>query len=442
MKSEWREVSLGDVALVNPEVITSAYPYERIEYIDISSVGVGEVGLAQSLNRKEAPSRAQRVVRDGDVILSTVRPNRRSFAFLKQVTPNTIASTGFAVLRAKEKVADSRFIYCCIFDQAFTDYLESRMDGSAYPAVSASAVSEAKIQLPPLAEQKAIARILGSLDDKIELNRRMNATLEHMAQTLFRAWFVDFEPVKAKMRPSPQPSPSKGEGAAPSSLFSPRDGAAPSSLPSPFEGEGLGVRDIAALFPSEWESSTRLIPKGWEVGVVSDLADVTGGKQLHASQISDSGAVPVYGGNGIMGFTTQSNANPFAINFGRVGAYCGNFYWSHKSSWINNNASLVKQKDEKDFCFVLFSLRQIDINSIKKGAAQPFVSNGDIAAQKIVIPSQDILQRFNETALPLLQRIGLNNDESQTLARLRDALLPRLVSGALRVPDAMREVEV
>ncbi len=200
MASEWREVKLGEVVSINTDSIGNDWPFSHIKYIDISSVGEGAIiEPAQILSLDEAPSRAKRLVKEGDSVLSTVRPGRRSMFFAKQPEPDWVVSTGFAVLRARREFIEPRYLYACIFDKAFTEFLVKREKGAAYPAVLPEDIADAVIKLPPLPEQRAIAHILGTLDDKIELNRRMSETLEQMARALFKAWFVDFEPVRAKM---------------------------------------------------------------------------------------------------------------------------------------------------------------------------------------------------------------------------------------------------
>jgi type I restriction enzyme S subunit len=118
--------------------------------------------------------------------------------FVSNPGDDWVVSTGFAVLRPNIQFVIPRFLYACVFDQAFTDYLVTREKGAAYPAVSPEDIANAEIPLPPLIEQRAIACILGALDDKIELNRQLNRTLEEMARAIFKSWFVDFDPVRAK----------------------------------------------------------------------------------------------------------------------------------------------------------------------------------------------------------------------------------------------------
>ena len=251
-----------------------------------------------------------------------------------------------------------------------------------------------------LTEQLAIAHILGTLDDKIELNRRMNATLEALARALFRSWFVDFDPVRAKM-----------------------------------EGRDTGLpKDIADLFPARMvDSEEAEMPEGWRQVPVGDLAAVKGGKQLPKGRFVENGPVPVFGGAGLMGHTNTHNAEGYVIAVGRVGAYCGQFFACRGRAWINNNASHVSQYERIPGEWLFLTLQHLNIDLVKKGAAQPFVSNSDLAAMKVVKPSQAVLVAFQMLSEPLSRRSAQIKNATRTLARLRDALLPKLVSGELRV---------
>ena len=278
-------------------------------------------------------------------------------------------------------------------------------DKAAVPGVNRNHLHEAVVSIPPVPVQRQIAAFLGALDERITLLRETNATLEAIAQALFKSWFVDFDPVRAKM-----------EGRAP---------------------EGMDDA-TAALFPDALEE-TELgpVPRGWRVGIVSDLAKIKGGKQLEKSSFSDGFHNPVFGGAGVMGYTDLSNADGLVITVGRVGAYCGQFFWHFGRAWVNNNASRIDPTHDGHGLWLYQWLQQADIESIKKGAAQPFVSNSDISAMKLVIPTDEAIRLFVGTAEALYERMQQNNFQAQTLATLRDTLLPRLISGQLRVPEAI-----
>ncbi|MCG2778638.1 MAG: restriction endonuclease subunit S, partial [Desulfobacterales bacterium] len=183
--------SLGEVISINPSSIGKDYPHQEIQYVDISSVSSGVLNGMAVHNIDDAPSRAKRSVKEGDTILSTVRPNRRSFLFIKNPPENIVVSTGFAVLRASDKI-EPGFLYYTVTNQPFTDYLTANAKGAAYPAVDTETIARAEIRVPPFPTQRKIASILSAYDDLIENNLRRIKVLEEMAQAIYREWFVKF----------------------------------------------------------------------------------------------------------------------------------------------------------------------------------------------------------------------------------------------------------
>jgi len=193
------------------------------------------------------------------------------------------------------------------------------------------------------------------------------------------------------------------------------------------------------LFPDRLvESELGEIPEGWSMRPLGDFADLQGGKQLEKNRIVPNGEIPVFGGAGVMGYTETYNADGFVIAVGRVGAYCGQFFSHRGKAWINNNASLIRQKKEDFGEWLFLSLRHADIDAIKKGAAQPFVSNSDLSKLPLVWPGEKVVESFSLFIVPLLREQEDANRESKFLAQLRDTLLPKLISGELRVHDAER----
>lgn len=141
-----------------------------------------------------------------------------------------------------------------------------------------------------------------------------------------------------------------------------------------------------------------------------------------------------------MGFTDEHNADGFVISVGRVGAYCGQFFSHRGKAWINNNASLIRQFEGVSGEWLFQSLRHADIEVIKKGAAQPFVSNTDVGNMPIIWPGERVVSRFADVAVPLMLRMEHNDAEASTLATTRDFLLPKLMSGEVRVKNAEKLV--
>jgi type I restriction enzyme S subunit len=275
-------------------------------------------------------------------------------------------------------------------------------------------------QLPiPYPSRKAREDILSvfvPLDDKIELNRRMNETLEAMAQAIFRDWFVDFGPVRRKLAGVTDPVAIMG-------------GLMP---------DAARAAELGGLFPDALNEDG--LPFAWPKRCVTDVATVTGGKQLDKAEIQDFGPNPVFGGGGVMGFSTRSNADDFVITVGRVGAYCGQFFCHRGPAWVNNNASLIRPNAGVSAEWLLLNLRATDIDSIKRGAAQPFVSKGDVG--KIELSgSETVASAFAEIVGPFFLAREQRDSENRTLAETRDYLLPRLMSGAVGVGEALEKVE-
>jgi type I restriction enzyme S subunit len=336
-----------------------------------------------------------------------------------------VASTGFAVLRAKKGLVP-RFLYYLVGDQVFTDYLVAHADGSAYPAVNARVFAEAEVLLPPLPKQRAIAHILGTLDDKIELNRRLSATLEEMARALFKAWFVDFEPVRAKLA-GREPASAPGELAA---LFPSR--LVPSELGEIPEGWKTGtLAEFVELNPESWSESTA--PQ--EIEYV-DLANTKWGTiestATYAWQDAPSRARRVLRpGDTIIGTVRPGNGSyAYILQGGLTGS--------------TGFAALRPRVPELREYVYLASTPSDNIQRLAHladGAAYPAVRPEAVTATAAIRTTAPILQGFSEMTRPFTQQISGNTREAHTLAALRDALLPRLISGELRVEDAERWVE-
>ena len=315
-------------------------------------------------------------------------------------------NSGMVILRPDQEKIIPRFLEFFLRSELFASQVKSLTSGSAQPQLPIRDLRQVEIPIPPLTEQREIASILGALDDKIELNRRIAATLEAMARALYRSWFVDFDPVKAK-----------AEGLAPAFM----DEATAALFPDRFGDDGL--------------------PEGWDLNEIDSLCTIKGGKQLTKDRFVDNGAFPVFGGAGQMGMTNEFNADGFVITVGRVGAYCGNFVSHRGKAWVNNNASLIQPFQQIPPEFLFLALQALDLSSIKKGAAQPFISNGDLKKLTTTIPDAPVLDAFNEKARVFQLRTEALQSENRTLATLRDTLLPKLMSGELRVGEARDQIE-
>jgi len=304
---------------------------------------------------------------------------------------------------------DERFAYYFLKQFDFRGY----NSGSAQPSLNRNYVHPVPIDVPPLSEQRAIANILGTLDDKIEVNRRMSATLEAMARALFKAWFVDFEPVRAK-----QAARSAG-GATGNQKSEGRDPGLPSHL--------------AALFPDRLvETEHGEVPEGWEVRTVADIMEFAYGKALKASERVD-GQVPVYGSGGVTGFHDEAHVKGPSIIVGRKGTV-GSLYWEDRPFFPIDTVFYVQSKAPLTFCY--HHLQTLGLENMNTDAAVPGLNRNNVYRLPVPWSSDELLASFDKIVLGYRRRMRAAGEEIETLAALRDTLLPKLISGDLRVKDA------
>jgi type I restriction enzyme, S subunit len=191
----WIETTLGEVIRTNISSIGRDYEYNEIIYLDTGSITENKIDGLQLLKLSDAPSRAKRLVKKNSIVYSTVRPIQRHYGILKNPPQNLVASTGFAVIECIEKKAYPYYIYYLISLNEIVQKLDMIANGSVstYPSIKPSDIENLKVIIPlSNEEQKAIADVLSSLDEKIELLEEENKTLETLAQTIFTEWFVNF----------------------------------------------------------------------------------------------------------------------------------------------------------------------------------------------------------------------------------------------------------
>jgi type I restriction enzyme S subunit len=264
------------------------------------------------------------------------------------------------------------------------------------------------IPVPPLPEQRAIAHILGTLDDKIELNRRMSQTLEAMARALFKAWFVHFEPVRAKM-----------EGRW-------RRGQSIPGLPA----------DLYDLFPDRLvDSELGEIPDGWTCAELKDALEIADGRPLPPERRNDAGPVEVFGANGVIGRTDVPSVDSPCVILGKIGT-CGSLHRSARPCWVTNNAFAIRAGRSVSLEFAWWLLSGIDFSQFVSGSANPYMPLKNFGHYKVILPTTKLLREFQIRAGVFRRQVDCLNAESRTLAALRDALLPKLISGEIRVKDA------
>jgi type I restriction enzyme S subunit len=411
MVGEWREYRIGEIAdIVGGSTPSTADPSNfngDIPWLtpkDLSGPHDRYVSRGErNLSRKGLESCSAQLLPAGTVLVTSRAPIGYA-----AIAKNPIATNqGFRNLIPKPGF-DSEFLYYWV--KAHVEELQRHASGSTFQELTGTALAQIRIRVPPLPEQRAIAHILGTLDDKIELNRRMSETLEAMARALFKAWFVDFEPVRAKMEGCWQ----RGQ-----------------SLP------GLPAH-LYDLFPDRLvDSELGEIPEGWEVGTLGDLAEVTSGKRPSKvfPEAMPEAVIPLWGGNGPMGYVSEPLYSRPILLTGRVGTL-GAVFRISTPCWPSDNTLVVLAHEKVVYEFLYFRMMALDFDALNRGSTQPLLTQSDLSTQRFAIPSRAVLNKFHEHASGYFLKIDHIMNESRTLAALRDALLPKLIRGEIRVRDA------
>jgi type I restriction enzyme S subunit len=335
------------------------------------------------------------------------------------------------LLRPNQAKVDGRFLlYALQSEPVRHEIFVNEGTGSTVSNLRIPLLSALPIPKPPLSEQRAIAYTLGTLDDKIELNQCLNKTLGGIAQVIFKSWFVDFDPVRAKA-----------------------------------EGLDTGLpKHIADLFPDSFvDSELGEIPKGWEVKAIGDLAEVVGGstpstkkpaywdngthhwatpKDLSALKmpvllntercITDTGLAQISSGLLPMGTVLLSSRAPIG-------------YLAVAEVPVAINQGFIAMKPKKDvsnlFLLLWTSSANDDILSRANGSTFLEISKANFRPILLIAPPAKIMQTFDQQVRPLYKRIVKSERESHTLTGMRDTLLPKLISGELRLKDAEKFLE-
>ena len=321
-------------------------------------------------------------------------------------------------------------------DPRFISYFLKTLDFQAYsdkgavPGLNRNHLHLAKVRLPGKSAQRSIARILSSLDSKIDLNRRINQTLEAMAQATFKSWFVDFDPVKTKIA-------ALAEGRDPlraaMSAISGKAEAELDALP-PEAYEQLAA--TAALFPDEMkDSELGEIPKGWAVQRVGGVLELAYGKALKSTDRQE-GNVPVYGSGGVTGYHNMPLVPNGSIIVGRKGTV-GSLYWEDKPFFPIDTTYYVRPLAAPlTFCY--YAMQTLGLEKMNTDAAVPGLNRENVYRLELVLPDAAALQQFDTQVVTLRKAMRTNLESSSSLADLRDTLLPKLLSGELPV-EALAE---
>ena len=448
MAGEWRETTVGALCDAGVAELRTGPFGSQLHAYDYVSDGIPVVPTeairARRINHSVlpniSPAKAEALARHRlkrrDILFARRGVQATGhIGFVREEEEGFICGTGAIRLRIDSAIGevDADYLSHVLADSASISWFKFHAIGATMPNLNEGIVRAFPLALPPLPEQRAIAHILGTLDDKIELNRRRNATLEAMARALFRSWFVDFDPVRAK-----------SQGRDPGQTFP--------SLPAHFHD----------LFPSQLvETEHGEIPEGWRNWCLRDIA------RLHRETLTPSSApqrvfehysIPAYdrGQNPALDRGEMTKSNKTLVPEGAV--LLSKLNPDINRVWLPDPPGEAPQIASTEllcltpvrpagrsllYCLFTDAIFRLELEAMVTGTSKSHqrVPPRALMATDVLVGTETVFEAFENTVAPLLARTITARIESRTLAALRDALLPKLISGELRVNDAEKFVE-
>jgi len=427
MADEWRVLSLEEAGVDLIDCVHKTPPDagDGYPYIAIPQMNAGRIDFSADPRRISYEDflawTAKAKPRLNDVVLSR-RCNPGETAHVPDGVEFALGQN-LVLLRSKGTHVDTAFLRWLVRGPQWWVQVSRFLNvGAVFDSLRCADIPNFELLIPPLPEQRAIAHILGTLDDKIELNRRMSETLEAMARALFKSWFVDFDPVRAK-----------AEGRDP-------------DLPQP----------LADLFPARLVGSELgEIPEGWEVKPLDEIAHFQNGLALQKYRPKEGEhRLPVVkiaqlrSGRADGGEWATENLKPECVidDGDVVFSWSGSLLvkvWTGGRAALNQHLFKVTSADYPRWFFLDAILSHLpDFRRIAAGKATTMghIQRHHLTSALCVAPDEDVLRAVGSLFSSLLERSASNDVQSRTLQTLRDALLPKLISGALRIREAERFV--
>jgi len=420
--NRWDAVKLGDVVQINPR--RTLPKKEKAFHLAMKDVEVYRREITSHSSKEFRGSGAR--FQNGDTLLARITPclENGKTVYVDCLKPNQIGhgSTEFIVLSGIEDKTDNLFVYYLARDPSLRTFAIHSMQGSTgRQRVDADSLRLFEFSLPPIEEQRRIGHILGTLDDKIELNRQTNETLEATARAIFKSWFVDFDPVKAKM-----------EGRKPPCMDT----------------------ETSALFPSAFQDSALgKIPMGWQITTIDEDFNLTMGQSPPGSTYNeDEEGMPFYQGRRDFGFRypTQRVYCTAPKRFAEEGdtlvsvrAPVGDINMVKEKCSIGRGVAAIRHKtgNRSYTYYTMQFLQNVFSRYEAEGTVFGAINKTDFQTLSHFRPPDEIVEVFERLVFPVDQNIENNENESRTLAQTRDRLLPKLLSGEIRVDDAAEILE-
>lgn len=371
-------------------IVQPGFHYEEgIPVIRVNNIKDGRIILDEVLKvHPDIAAKYKRTSLLGDELLITLVGNLGEVVLVDKFFENWNVARAVGVIPLKQNI-NKLWVRYWLSSKHVKHYIQSHANTTVQATLNLKDVAKLPILFPPLSQQLQIVNILSTLDAKIDLLRRQNQTLEQIAHTLFKRWFVEFE------FPNDEGQPYKSCGGA------------------------------------MVESELGEIPQGWRVVRYKAIVELTTGKGLNRTDFKADGTYPVLGANGEMGRTDKYLTDENLIVTGRVGTL-GVVRLIRGKVWISDNV-LISKPTSKFFYYIYFTLKRVDFQKLNRGSTQPLITQGDVNSIEVLIPSDHLLVQYQSFTTPIYHKVEVNENQVQTLTHIRDTLLPKLLSGKLRV---------
>ncbi len=432
MGSKWKTVRLGDYCIkigsgATPKGGNSVYTDTGNTYFirsqNVYNHGFNTNGLVFITD--EAAFKLKNVdVQENDVLLNITGDSVARVCIAPGAFLPARVNQHVAIIRPKNDAFDPRFLrYFLSSPHQQTLLLTLASAGATRNALTKGMIEDLQVPKPPLHAQKSIANVLDSFDKKIESNNKINQTLEQISQTLFKSWFVDFDPVIDNALDAGNSIPEALQSRA-ELRQKVRNSADFKPLPA----------DIRTLFPAEFEE-TELgwVPKGWVTNRLENILELAYGKALKKTERTN-GDYPVYGSGGVDGTHNEYLVKGPGIIVGRKGTV-GSLHWENKNFYPIDTVFFVKPKEYYSLVYCYQLLKTLGLENMNTDAAVPGLNRNNAYRLDVVTPTQSIITKFTNIIQTIQHKMDSNHNKTENLTALRDTLLPKLISGELSLED-------
>lgn len=374
----------------------------------------------------------------GDIIF-VCKGSPGRVAWVKEPVSFCIAQDMVAI-RADQRVVDPMFLFLLLRSEQVINKINNMHVGTLIPHFKKGDFKNLYLSIPrDLKLQKAIGLFYFSLSEKIEKNKEINQTLEQIAQALFKSWFADFDPVKAKIAVLEAGGSQEEATLAAMTAISGKNADSLVFFEQEQPEKFAELKATAKLFPSAMQDSELgEIPEGWDSQRLSNLATLHYGKALKKTERIE-GPYPVYGSGGVTGSHNNYLVEGPSIVVGRKGSI-GTLYWEDRKFHPIDTVYYVANKKGIPLSYLYYLMKTLNLPNMNTDAAVPGLNRDNVYRLEVLKPAQSILSKFDEHMSTIRNIIQKNDNSTVTLIDLRDTLLPKLLSGEITLPEAEQTV--